>query len=608
MTSLRESGRDAAADEGRKGRFLSFGYKLMFSYLILTLVHVLVFGYVANWIFVDSVRKQTGDNVQAALRQMRDNIEYRMKDTVRLTDIMYYDDGTATRLRHYREGWYGYESTTTYLLPKVESVLKSTDRRVALAIYLRYETLPEIYNYYNDSDPIVTAGKSYDIYHMWRIQGNSWYREFPSERYGETMKWQQIERDEEFGNISLLRRLIDTGTVHQDREYGFLRLTVKLADLFETVSPDFGQGTLVRIEDSEGRSLYEAGPGSGDSAGKGRKQETPVPEMLTITEPLSEVNWRLVADIPKEWVEKDARKVKLLTLGVGTASFLIFLLAGALLSRHFSRRVSRIVMVLDSFRDGDFRKRIRFKGRDEFAVIAQSINSMVQHIDDLIQQVYVTSLKKKEAELESLQAQINPHFLYNTLSSISLLAKFGQVEQLPRMVSNLALFYRLSLNEGRTIIPVANELEQAKAYLDIQKVKYTDRLDVLFEIEPEVLGCEMVKLLLQPFLENVLKHAWCGDRVHIRVTGRRDGDDIEFRVIDDGVGMRPETVSRLVRMEEPDEEGGYGIRNVIQRIQLHYGKPYGIQICSRLGIGTSVTIRIPCVSRTVPYVQEDEPA
>ncbi|NEW07571.1 sensor histidine kinase [Paenibacillus sp. SYP-B3998] len=594
---VRNRRKTAAALSGlEEKKFVPFGYKLMFSYLLLTLFHVLLFGYFANWIFVDSIRKQTSDNVQAALRQMKDNITYKMKDTVRLSDMIYYDDTISARLRQYQEGWYSYESTTDYLLPKFDSVLKATNRHIWLVVYLRNETLPEIYNSYSDTDPLTYAGQSYDLYHMKRISESEWYRDFPPERYGETMQWQQIERDEEFRNISLLRRMIDTKTLRRNMDSGFMRLTVKLSDLFETVSPDFGKGTSVRVENGAGQILFETGVREAE-----RIKEDGQENYLTITEPFQDLDWRLVASIPKEWVEKDARKVKLLTVGIGSVSFFLFVCVGVFLSRYFSKRVSRIVRVLDSFRHGDFHKRIRFKGRDEFSTISQSINAMVEHMDELIQEVYVTSLKKKEAELESLQAQINPHFLYNTLSSISLLAKFGEVEQLHRMVSNLALFYRLSLNEGRTIIPVANELEQAKAYLDIQKVKYTDRLDVLFEVDPDLLRYEMVKLLLQPFLENVLKYAWCGDRVHIRVTGQRIDDDIELRIIDDGVGMKPETLRRIMRYDG-DEETGYGIRNVQQRIQLHYGKAYGIQIHSRLGIGTAVAIRIPCVRRTAPYV------
>lgn len=572
----------AASESGP--RYLPFGYKLMLSYLVITLVHVVMFGYIANWILVDSVRKQTSDNVRTVLRQMKDNVEYRMQDTVRLSDMLYYDDMIASRLRQFNAGYFSYESTTEYLAPKFDSVMKASNRPFWLVVYLRNETLPEIYSNYNNSDPVTYAGKSYSMLYLRRIADSDWYRQFPAERYGETMLWRQIDRDAEFGNISLLRRLVDTASFNRQLDFGFLRITVKLADLFETVSPDFGVGTSIRIVDGNGQVLLERGIRTADN------------QYLTITEPFQTVSWNIVANIPEEWVEKDARKVKLLTAAIGAASFLLFLSAGGALSRYFSRRVSRIVMVLDSFRHGDFHKRVRFKGNDEFSTISQSINSMVEHIDDLIQQVYVTSLKKKEAELESLQAQINPHFLYNTLSSISLLAKFGQVEQLHRMVSNLALFYRLSLNEGRTLIPVANELEQAKAYMDIQKAKYTDRLDVLYEIDPEILRYEMVKLILQPFLENVLKHAWTGDRVHIRVTGRLANDGIEFRIIDDGVGMTREKLGRIAQ-SDGGTDAGYGIRNVRQRIELHYGKPYGLSIYSKPGIGTSVTIFIPRMLR-----------
>ncbi|PYI52228.1 sensor histidine kinase [Paenibacillus flagellatus] len=584
------------AASAAKTRYMPFGYKLMFSYMALTLVPVLLFGYFANSILVESVRKQTSGSVQTALRQMKDNIEYRMKDTVRLSDMIYYDNAIAARLRHYESGWYSYESTTQYVQPKFESVLKATNRRIWLSVYLRNETLSEVYSMYGNTDPLTYAGQSFDVYHLRRIADRPWYRAFPPERYGETMQWRQVERDEEFGNISLLRRLVDTSMIgRQQSDFGFIRLTVKLSDLFETVVPDFGEGTSVRIDDADGRTLFATGGSEAGMASADGEER-----YLTVEEPLHGDDWRLVARIPKAWIEKDALKVKLLTVAIGSVCFLLFLVVGAVLSRYFARRVTRIVTVLESFRHGDFRRRIRFKGRDEFQTISQSINSMAEHIDELIRQVYVTSLKKKEAELEALQAQINPHFLYNTLSSISRLAKFGRVEQLHRMVSDLASFYRLSLNEGRTIIPIANELEQAKAYLDIQKAKYVDRLGVLFEVEPELLRYETVKLILQPFLENVLKHAWCGDRVHIRVTGRRVGTDIEFRIIDDGVGMTRDTLQRITAHDRREGETGYGVYNVHQRILLHYGKPYGIAIHSRLGVGTTVVIRIPCVLRSAP--------
>ncbi|GAB2671629.1 sensor histidine kinase [Paenibacillus thermoaerophilus] len=592
---IRQGSPSVSDKQAKETRFVPFGYKLMISYLLFSLLPVIVFGYLANSILIESTREQTRGNVQAALRQMKDNIEYRMNDMVRLSDLVYFDNAIVTRLRQTEEGWHSYESTTQFILPKLDSLLKATSLQIWLSVYFRNETLAEVYNTYGDSDPLAYAGKTYDIYHWRRIAHKDWYRDLPPEDYGKTIVWRQIERDGEFGHISMLRRIVDTSAVPQLREIGVMRFTVKLSELFSTVYPDFGVGTYMEIKDRSGHSLWTIGNTEAQ-----RAQTSGGGQFLEIAEDIHGGEWKLVARIPKEWIEKDARKVEYLTVAICAVSFLLLLFVGLFLSRYFSRRVSRIVLVLDSFRLGDFRKRIHFKGRDEFSVISQAINSMARHIDELIREVYVTSLKKREAELESLQAQINPHFLYNTLSSISRLAKFGQVEKLHQMVRNLALFYRLSLNEGRTVIPIANELEQAKAYLDIQKIKYGDRMDVLFEIDPDLLRFETVKLILQPFLENVLEHAWCGDWVHIRVTGRRDGDDIEFRIIDDGVGMTPDTLKRVTPGDGRSAEG-YGIYNVHERIRLHYGNGYGVSIFSRLGIGTAVTIRIPCVRRSVPY-------
>jgi sensor histidine kinase YesM len=162
------------------------------------------------------------------------------------------------------------------------------------------------------------------------------------------------------------------------------------------------------------------------------------------------------------------------------------------------------------------------------------------------------------------------------------------------MVLDLAKFYRLSLNEGRTVIPVKNELEQIGAYINIQKTKFGDGMNVLFDVDPDVVRFTTVKLILQPFIENALEHAWYGDRINIRITGKLEGEQITFQIIDDGIGFHPETLRQLLDPEE-SLNVGYGIRNVDGRIRLHYGAEYGVSIVSRRGIGTSVSITIPAI-------------
>jgi two-component system sensor histidine kinase YesM len=319
---------------------------------------------------------------------------------------------------------------------------------------------------------------------------------------------------------------------------------------------------------------------------------------LVIQEELPGLDWEIIAFVPKDMTDQTTRKVRMWTIFICLACFIIFASIGIFMSRYFSKKVNVIISVLDSFQEGDFQKRIKFKGRDEFTKISLALNDMGQNIGKLIQEVYITNIQKKEAELESLQAQINPHFLYNTLSSISRLAKFGEVDKLQRMVIDLAKFYRLSLNEGRTVIPVKHELEQVEAYINIQKTKFGDDMAVYYDINPEILRFTTVKLILQPFVENVLKHARYNDRINIRIVGRLEEDQIAFLIIDDGIGIAPDIIRQIF---DPVESlnVGYGIRNVDQRIRLHFGNVYGVSIVSRPGIGTTVRITIP-IERTNP--------
>lgn len=319
---------------------------------------------------------------------------------------------------------------------------------------------------------------------------------------------------------------------------------------------------------------------------------------LLIREPIPQLGWELIAVVPAPIVEKDTVKIRNLTLLICLVCIVVFFVVSLIVSRYFSLRVSKIVSVLDSFQEGEFHKRAHFKGNDEFSHISSALNEMGSNIGRLINEVYLADLQKKEAELESLHAQINPHFLYNTLSSISRLARFGMLDKLHRMVLDLAKFYRLSLNDGRNIISVKNELEQAQAYVDIQKIKYDERMQVSYDVEPEVVRYETVKLILQPFIENVLEHAWTGDSIHIRITAKVLQNVLEFRVIDNGVGFPPDR-----RLDNTGAQNltnaGYGIRNVDQRIKLHYGSQYGVTLFSRAGIGTTVRIVIPLVKRKV---------
>ncbi|MBB6672314.1 sensor histidine kinase [Cohnella nanjingensis] len=564
----------------------------MLSYAALIMIPVLLVGYAANSVFVDSIREKTRTNMQGTLHQMMDNIAYRMEDTQRISDMLYFDDTLASHLRHFEAGWVNYEATKKDLMPKFRTALGATNRKMWMSFYLHNEMFPEIYKNYGDADPLSLRDQQYDWYHIKRIANKDWYRNYPEEQYGKTLRWKQIEDDGRYSRISLLRRIVDLGP-KDAKEIGFLRISVRLPDLFESVDfKKIGEGTTIFITDERRRIVTSSGA---LPLAKGEVWEARAAgDQLLIQQTLPGLGWTLAAIVPVNLTEQDSHKIQLLTALICAACFLVFSAAGIFISRFFSKRVSKIVSVLDSFQGGEFHKRIHFKGNDEFTQISFALNDMGQNIGRLIREVYLKDLQKKEAELASLQAQINPHFLYNTLSSISRLAKFGEVDKLHRMVLDLAKFYRLSLSDGKNIIPAFNELEQVKAYIDIQKTKYGERMNVLYEIDPAIAGYRMLKLTIQPFVENALEHAWCGDRIGLRIAVRLEEGNIAILVIDDGVGFHPNRIQEIFGPAD-GVQAGYGIRNVDQRIKLHFGKEYGVSIASRPGIGSTVRIVFPAI-------------
>ncbi|RXZ82000.1 sensor histidine kinase [Paenibacillaceae bacterium] len=577
--------------------FIPFGYKLMLSYCLLIILPVIIVAYIANSVYVKSIREQTSMNIHATLQQITDNVKYKLDDAIRVSDLLYYDSKLIRIFGRKEEGWAVYDSTANYVLPKLQDVIKSTNSSLLLTVYLHNETLPEVYYLRKGAHPAAVKSSHYDIFQIDRISDKQWYTEFPPENYGVTLDWKQIEDDKERGLISLLRRMVDVGGFPSSSEVAFIRITFNLNELLESTDyRKIGEGSNIFIVDENEELVYHSG-----------EKEIPIEELeseqlangyLVIKEELPYLNWKLVTLVPTDIMEKDINRVTVFTLIVCMICFIVFLLIGVFLSNFFSKRVGKIVSVLRSFREGDFHKRMNYRGNDEFLIIAQALNRMGGETEALIDEVYLSNIKKKEAELESLQAQINPHFLYNTLSSISSLAKLGEVDKLNRMVIDLAKFYRLSLNEGKTVIMLRDELAQAQAYVNIQRTKYGDRIRVAYEIDSEALEVETIKLILQPIIENVFEHAWKDSYLNMRITVQRDGELVRMAVNDDGAGMDPDIIRQIF-----DPLGnlnvGYGVRNVDQRIKLHFGKQYGVAIDSEPGQGTTVTIAIPYINRVL---------
>lgn len=264
------------------------------------------------------------------------------------------------------------------------------------------------------------------------------------------------------------------------------------------------------------------------------------------------------------------------------------------------RPIKELSRVTEQVAEGDFSARAEVKTQDEVAVLADSVNLMTESLEGLVTKIKEDERKMRKADLRLLQEQINPHFLYNTLDTIVWLIEGNDSDKAVSMVMSLSEFFRLVLSKGKEYITIQEEELHIKSYLEIQQVRYRDILEYEIRIDPVLYQYQILKLTLQPLVENSLYHGIKYKRAKGRITvmGQMEGERILLRVEDDGVGMEEEELHKLQgEIEKPckETEKGFGLANVNERIRMNFGAEYGMKIDSVKGKGTCVEIVIPAV-------------
>ena len=241
-------------------------------------------------------------------------------------------------------------------------------------------------------------------------------------------------------------------------------------------------------------------------------------------------------------------------------------------------------------------------GAREVQELSESFGHMVVKIQHLMETVRREEINLRKTELKALQAQINPHFLYNTLDSIAWMCEQGRNDEAVQMVNALAQLFRISISRGHELIPIRSELRHAESYLKIQKHRYKNQFSYRFDVDESCLDFLCNKITLQPIIENAIYHGINGlvDEGEIVITLRAEGQDVVFTVADNGVGMEEEQIQAILRKERSDHTG-IGIKNVNDRLKIYFGEGYGITIDSEPDVGTTVTIRMPQVREEGEY-------
>jgi len=371
---------------------------------------------------------------------------------------------------------------------------------------------------------------------------------------------------------------------------GYLALVSNEGSMaFKSVEPRYqlDSGILTRIRELS------------NTHGNFKYQKPFGPKMVVVYNTINTCKWKIVAVLPENEILSKTDYIKSLILILSFILLIVAALMSNVLATIITKPLSKLTKKVKCVTEGDMYVPFDITISNEIGILNNGIGALVVQVNTLLEQIKEEQEKKRIADLTILQAQINPHFLYNTIYSIHQLCALGESENASKMLLALGNFFRIGLSQGQEIITIREEIEHVRNYLVIQQMKYADKLQFEFEIEPAIIEENIIKLTLQPLVENAIYHGVKKklDQGVIQIRGYRDGRMIRIEVRDNGVGMIKEQLIKiqeyLTGCGELEKSFGFGLRNVHERLRIHFGSNYGLSIDSWENAGAVVTVTIP---------------
>lgn len=577
-------------------RNMHVAWKFTLAYFIIIALPIILTGIYINESTTKTIIHQSGLLAKQSLLQKREIINQKIESINRTSISIAYNPQILNYLEDpFQNNILGYENYYSFA-PLFESLTIQNKHIFNTMIYLNNKSFPDSWN---------------GLYHMETIEGSEWYKKLLEED-DLLVKWSSIhdtkhERYKE--NVtkervfSLCRKLIS----FKDKScIGLLEIEIPEKTLFENLGKDTMEYYLVF--DDQWNIVSEK-----TSKDMPYKLRTDVlstlnqkdlngiftfdDEQLAIYSiPLESIGCRLVGITTLEYYMKDNPNYKMMIVGVIIVALILFGAIIYFVTNRLTRRLKLLVKGLKSVRDDNINIKMTVENHDEFGELAESFNHMTYRIHDLIERVYKAQIMEKESELKALEAQINPHFLYNALSTISWMARKVNAENIDNLSLQLSQFYRLVLSKGNSIITVEDEINLLKAYVEIEMIRFESMFRVVYDLDEKAFSCSMVKIILQPIAENTINHGIAPkDCIGTMIVSlRQDEENLYFTIIDDGVGMNRTTLENINKGQViKKRESGYAIHNIMERIRSVYGEKGKISIISRPGIGCTVNIVIP---------------
>jgi two-component system, sensor histidine kinase YesM len=579
----------------RKVEFIgSFRFKLFSLLLALILIPLVVFSFMLfNWV-KDVISEKYSESAIQSICQYSKNIDYRLNDIQEFSNIVLTNRDFLTMLKN----------------------------KVNTEPYMFENQLREFFASREDIEGIrVYSGDS-----LYSVGSNKIAKEnVDSQLYSELsktngqVKWINTRQEKvkimagDYNKyyFSLGRKLIDINTLES---FGVLVIDIDEAILEKTYNNvDRGKDVEMFICDKDGNIISHPDK---NKIGMNISSEPKMKEMLQDNKDFDKLvynngsndsmmiyskclvtGWKLVQVIPNSYLYKEIDNIKYIVLVIGIVYVFIALITTLFFSIKLTKPMIVMMKTMKEAENGNLDVQLAVKSKDEIGQLGISFNSMICKIKALIAQLLEEERNKKEIELEALHAQINPHFLYNTLNTIKWMAKVQGAKSISSAITALIKLLRVSINLSNEMIFLEDEIQYVENYIHIQKIRFGGQFEITYSIDENCKKCYIPKLILQPIVENSIIYGTkedAQDNLKIGIRAYIEGEFIIIQVIDNGKGIEEEVLKRIFKTEKNvNKFSSVGLNNVNQRIKHYFGEGYGINISSEINLGTSVRIILP---------------
>ena len=574
---------------------------IMLAFSIVSISIMLILGVILYLRFSNSAREETINGTQKLMEQTGESMEAYLMSMRQISDTVYYN---VIKENDFENSKQEIQSGMNLLYEANKENLRS------IALYNDYGSLIT-------AEPVVAQKEDPDV------TGQEWYLKATEEM--ENMHFSTPHIQNLFNDTAKSYYwVISLSRVVELTNQGIPQSGVLLVDMdFSSISRmmkqinEVNNGQYYYLCDSNGEiiyhprqiqisdgiydenniqaAVYKDGVYNESFKGENRK---------VVVNTISYTGWKLVGVIPYSTFNHGMVNIRYFVAMLIILMTMMLVVINRVVSLRISSPILKLNHSVREYEAGE-KPEIYIGGSQEIRHLGYSIQKSYEQIDDLMKKIVLEQNERRKSELDALQSQIHPHFLYNTLESITWMIEGEKNDEAVFMISQLARLFRISLSKGRTVISIKDELQHAQSYMNIQKVRYKNSFSVTFDVDEKLYSYCTVKLILQPLLENAINYGVSGmeDSGKIIVTGRMQEDKIILAVCDNGLGMpEEEAVLVLTDSNRVHKHGsGVGLVNVNSRIQIVFGKEYGLLVESEPDEGTRVSICIPAV----PYTKEN---